>query len=663
MRRPVSARGPAPPRGAGPGSARREIAECPAATAPLRIHEAMTRLLPRTLTAVLLLAAPAAAQMTPPPQPCVLTDVRLDAAPDAPRVAIVLEDGRIARILQEDAAPPPGLREVDGQGALALPAFVDAYTHAGCDTPEPVVDQDDAPSVRANVLPAMRDANRKGLEPSFRAVDVLDLDEKTLDGWREQGFGALHSCPEDELLSGLSAVATTRGAARRSVVVRPEVFATAAFRARGDGYPSTLMGYHAQLRQFFLDAAWYAERLGRVERGLPDRRPPYDRELEAVADVLTGKRRLLCYAQDRGDIDRWIGLADEFGLSIAIAGGAEAYEVADELARREIPVLLTLDWPDEVPDPDADEASEAEAEPKTDEAKTDDPDADAEEPEEAVEDEPAPTEGRRGGGRRGERGGKKKERSAADARWIYEEPLALRRERRRLWEERRDCAIRLHEAGVRFALGSGGQSPKELLKRARALVEAGLPEPVVARALTTDAAALLGLEGVLGRLAEGQTANVALWSAAPLVDEGASVRVLVVDGQVFELASAEDDEKGAPDEGVDASGTWQIEFESEAPGTATLVLEMAEDGAVTGDAEYRRGVDEPPAKGKVSGHVDGTSLKLSGEVSVEGFRVEVELTGELDGDALSGEASWTFSAGELTAPFRGTRTPNQEVER
>ena len=69
--------------------------------------------------------------------------------------------------------------------------------------------------------------------------------------------------------------------------------------------------------------------------------------------ILNGERRLVCEAQTSRAIERWIRFADEFGLTIAISGGRDAWKVADTLAERDIPVFMTLDWGDEAKDPDA----------------------------------------------------------------------------------------------------------------------------------------------------------------------------------------------------------------------------------------------------------------------------------------------------------------------
>ena len=70
----------------------------------------------------------------------------------------------------------------------------------------------------------------------------------------------------------------------------------------------------------------------------------------------------------------------------------------------------------------------------------------------------------------------------------------MREEKRRLWEEGRDCAIKLQQAGVPFTFGSANSGAAELLKKVRTLVEKGLPSDAAIAALTTNAAKWLGDE-------------------------------------------------------------------------------------------------------------------------------------------------------------------------
>jgi len=301
--------------------------------------------------ASLVVAAALAQQASPRPPLYVVKDVRIEPRDDAPHVNLVLRDGRIERIAKLDEAPPLGARELEGKGMLVVPAFVDAFTQEGCETPTPVADKDQPPSEASDVQVDMRDANRKGIQPAFRASQVFALAKDKSKALREAGFGAVVSAPTGQLLAGTSTLATTRDAAARDTILAPDVFAHAAFRASGGGYPSTLMGYHAQLRQFFLDAARHATLLRRYQEGQSGPRPAFDVELEAGVKLLDKSQRLMCEAQSAQDILRWIKFGDELGVSVGIVGGREAWKVADVLKARSIPVVLTLDWGDEPKDP------------------------------------------------------------------------------------------------------------------------------------------------------------------------------------------------------------------------------------------------------------------------------------------------------------------------
>jgi hypothetical protein len=116
----------------------------------------MTRILSVLVVATTTLSLTALAQSPPPPGPCILADVRLSDDEDAPRVSIVVREGRVAAVLDAGVELPAGLRQIDGEGALALPAFIDGFTTRECDQPEIASERDVPPSTVANVLAGMR---------------------------------------------------------------------------------------------------------------------------------------------------------------------------------------------------------------------------------------------------------------------------------------------------------------------------------------------------------------------------------------------------------------------------------------------------------------------------------------------------------------------------
>lgn len=617
--------------------------------------------------ASLALGSAATAQNVHDPEPVVITDVRLSSEAEAPRVGLVLENGRIAQVLADGAEVPVGMRVIEAGGALALPAFVDAYTTRGCETEQPVATQDRDSSVSANVHIDMRRANRKGIHPSFRAVDVFNLEDEDLEAYRAQGFASLHTCPSGELLAGMSAVVTLREAALRDRVIAPEVFETAAFRASGRGYPGTLMAYHSQLRQFFLDARWHQERLERYAAGKLDRRPAFDRELDAIQPLLRGERRLLCRADNARDIRRWLKFAEAQGVHIAICGGGEAWKVAPELAAANVPVLLEIEWGKEVDDPDAkDEKEKGEPndegaaagegeEPHTGEELT--PEEQPHAGEELTLEEPPVPEVVEDA--QAEEGAIEDEEQAEEPSFEYEEPLEVRRERRRRWVETRDCALRLHEAGVVFALGSDTSKPKDMIKNVGVLVEAGLPAEAAIRALTETPALLLGVDGHIGKLEVGYDANIAIWSVSPF-EKKAHLDWLFIDGARHEY-EREDAESGKPGEGVDLSGTWSVTYGSQEGPPATLEISMDEEGQVTGSLSFT-GPGGEGVKSEVSGAVSGVDFQLSASIEVGGFSAELRIDGEIEGDSISGDTAWKYSGGEETDTFTGTRKPKGTKE-
>lgn len=584
---------------------------------------------------ILALASSLAAQASPRPQPTFVRGVALDRSGET-KGSLYLRDGAIVAVLDADAPPPAGTRVVEGDGLICLPAFLDAFSRQGVTATPPVKDQDLPPNEQADVGIDMRLANRKGIQPAFLAARALALTKEQSEAWRKSGFGAVLVAPGGELLSGSSVLAVTREAAMRDLVMREDVFAHAAFNASGGGYPSTLMGYFAQLRQFFLDSQRQLELARRNQEGRPGPRPPFDAELAAGARLVRGEQRLLCEAEGMEDFARWSRLAREFGLELGFVGGREAWRAQDSLKSAGAPLVLTLDWGKEVDDP----------RPKDEEKKKADEAASAEKPEAAVAES------------------QKDEAAVAEPVWEYTEPYAARLEKRRLWEEKRDNAVRLHEAGVAFVFGSANQKPGELLASVRTLVKNGLPSEAALHALTQGAAELLGVERRLGSVAAGKDATFALWRADPLIDEKAAVAWMFVDGFASEFKEEKKKEKsegGKPGEGLDATGSWKLTFEAQGEGVkeADLTLAMDAKGAVEGTISVASPMGGGRIEADVDGALEGDELELSFTLAFGEFKIDTTLTATLAGDALEGETEFSMPGADepMSQSFTGKREP------
>ena len=587
------------------------------------------------------------------PAVLIVHDVTLDAADDAAHVDIRIEGGLITAVTPTKDETLPGAKVVEGGGRLALPAFIDAWTYTGTATPVPEATQDRPVAVIDDVRAAMRVANRKGIQPSFRAVDVLDFGETGAEDHRKAGFGTLLSVPSGQLIAGRGALVATGDKHVRDLVITSEIFQNGAFSASGRGYPSTLMGYFAQLRQFFYDVQRHEVLKQRREAGMDDPRAAWDPELEAALKLVGGRELYVVRTRSATDVERWIRLADEFGLRIAIAGGRDAWQHAEVLAERKIPVFLELDWGKEFLDPKEDEEKKEKRGEKSDEKGS---------PEGEDEEQGEPSSGELAAmPEEGEDASKAEDHDETEAdepSWKYTEPMALRLERRRLWEERRDNAIRLQEAGVQVYFGTGNGKPADLVDKLRQLVEAGLPAQFATDALTKDAARLLGVSKQLGQVAEGSAATFCLWTADPMTKD-AQLALICVDGVASEFEVKDKADKGeGPADGVDVSGRWDLEvLDEDSPTGAYYVLSMEEDGKVAGTYFMDSPMDEGSISCDVTGKLSGTDLHLEGVLDFGGMSVDFEVDGTVSGGAYKATNNMVAPWGEESMEISATHTP------
>ena len=440
------------------------------------------------------------------------------------------------------------------------------------------------------------------------------------------------------------------------------------------------MGYVAQLRQFFLDAQRQRELELRFNQHRPGPRPPFDADLSAVRALLLRERRLICAADSDLAIERWIKLADEQGIDVGISGGRDAHKLSAMLAARKIPVVLTLDWGEEPKDPHEKEKEDAKKKAEADKAKKPGDEKAAEKPP-AVEAPPAtqdkptekPTEVPAP-----KTGDEKKpvdDKKAADDKakadkdeaklWDYEEPLGVREEKRRLWEEGRDCAMKLQTANASFAFGTGSSSPSDLLKKIRTLVEKGLPRDVALSALCVTPAQWLGLGERLGAISPGKDATFALWTDDPL-GKDAQVAWMFVDGfaHEFEVKKKDAASTEKPKEGLSATGQYEVVTEGrQGKRTSQLSLEMTADGTVSGKYTSKNPRDDSEQTSDVSGHLGDTTLVIEVKISFGDREFTMKLSGELSADAWSGDATTERPGGSNTSPFTATRKPKQEDAR
>jgi hypothetical protein len=179
------------------------------------------------------------------------------------------------------------------------------------------------------------------------------------------------------------------------------------------------------------------------------------------------------------------------------------------------------------------------------------------------------------------------------------EPLALRRERIRLWEEEVNNIAALMAAGVPVGVTSRElKGPGDILAKLRDALELEMTPEQALAALTTEPAKILGIDNALGTVDEGNAASLTVLTK-PLEEKEAKVRYVFVGGERFTFEARggktkDDDgeEEGEESEGSEEEDTpedkhpWRIETEADRNpsrlGGGSLLLTNATVITVTG---------------------------------------------------------------------------------
>jgi hypothetical protein len=286
--------------------------------------------------------------------------------PAIPRGNVILRNGLIEAV-GADVPVPADAWVIEGDGLTVYPGLIDALSTFGIPEAAPAVvptgggrggfpAQPTQPPPAVPVSPPARGPEDRPYTTSWiRAADLIRPADRQIESARAEGFTTAVTFPPRGIFAGQGAIVDLAGEKAGDMVVAENAGQFVTFATSpgfGGGFPNSLMGVIAYVRQVYLDAEHY--RLAKQfynahARGTP--RPDYDRALEGVLD----SPRVLLPARRRIDVDRLLRLADELHLKALLYGLPEGYRSADLLKKANAPALVSLRWPDRVRDIDPDE--------------------------------------------------------------------------------------------------------------------------------------------------------------------------------------------------------------------------------------------------------------------------------------------------------------------
>jgi hypothetical protein len=284
------------------------------------------------------------------------------SGPVIPKGTVVMRGGLIEAV-GDNVAVPAAAWVVEGEGLTVYPGLIDALGSWGLPQAAPAA----APASTAGGFPfgaapaggpapAAGPEDRPATTSWQKAADLITAASPRYATARGIGFTTAAVFPTQGIFAGQGSMVQMAGERPGEQIVAPSIGQYIALRTQGfgRGFPDSLMGAIAYVRQLYLDAAHYAQAkkmYAENPRGLA--RPVYDRALEGLLE----SPRILLPAQRAVEIERYIRFGQELKQPFVLYGGREAYRSAALLKAANVSLLVGLRWPERPAngDPDAEE--------------------------------------------------------------------------------------------------------------------------------------------------------------------------------------------------------------------------------------------------------------------------------------------------------------------
>jgi imidazolonepropionase-like amidohydrolase len=249
---------------------------------------------------------------------------------------LVVQNGRILAVGAASAVRIPADAEIhDVAGKVIMPGLVDTHSHIGGG------DGGDRSSP---------------IHGDVRILDALDARDDGIHKARAGGVTTVNVMPGSGLLvSGQTAYLKLRDSRTiydmllcsdpQREICGGLKMANGTNPLGANPSPSTRARSAALVRDRFIRAQEYREKV-RAANGDASKLPPRNLEMEALAEVLDGRRMVHHHTHRHDDILTVLRLQREFGFRVVLHHVSEAWKVADEIAAAGVPSsIIVIDAP------------------------------------------------------------------------------------------------------------------------------------------------------------------------------------------------------------------------------------------------------------------------------------------------------------------------------
>jgi imidazolonepropionase-like amidohydrolase len=306
---------------------------------------------PTTRARLLALGAAAALAGAAPTQAQGVTAIRNATivpvtGPRLTNATLVMRDGRITEI-GANVAVPPGAAVIDGTGLFVYPGFIDSGTRLGI--------------TEMGGVPGPDDTRELGdFNPQDLTLSAVNPFSEHIGVTRANGITTVITSPVGGLVTGVASLINLAGWTADEMAVKARAGMVISWPSAGGGGGRGGGGFRGpqltpaeqraaytrqvqQLYAWFDDARGYAEVKGRLTANgatLPATWKT-DTKMEAMLPAVRGEMPVIVEAEQADQIRDALKFADSLGLRLVIRGGREGWRLADSLAMKKVPVIVS----------------------------------------------------------------------------------------------------------------------------------------------------------------------------------------------------------------------------------------------------------------------------------------------------------------------------------
>ncbi|HEV2020908.1 MAG TPA: amidohydrolase family protein [Terriglobales bacterium] len=261
---------------------------------------------------------------------------------------LVMENGKITAVGAAGAVNiPRNARVIDVTGMTVYPGLIDSETHLGL--------TEISADTTTNDLEETSDA----IMPHMHVYDAFHAESELIPVTRMNGVTNAIVAPQTrDTLPGQDSFVQLDGKSSEEMLLVRDIAMPLNFTGaqrrnesfQSQKFPATRMGMAAQLRQVFIDAQDYAQKLAdngkkaadwdKDKKGDKPSPPKRDLKLEALLPYLEGKRPVVLAAEEPSDLKVALSLAREFHLKVILNHVSHSQILLDEIAATKLPVIV-----------------------------------------------------------------------------------------------------------------------------------------------------------------------------------------------------------------------------------------------------------------------------------------------------------------------------------